>query len=197
LAQRMRANESLTAVGFILISSASDAPEVKSPSETGPIIRLTKPFSADQLAKALAAATGSPSPSTADANSNAASGIRVLVVDDSASARSHIRRAPKAASLDCIVEAKDGEQAVAFLEKENFDLVVTDYNMPHLDGLGVIDFIRRHSSTPSLPVILVTTETDPAKLEAVRQLGVSAICDKSFPIEVIRKILQRRGEGHV
>jgi serine/threonine protein kinase len=197
LAHRLRADESLTGVGFVLISSGTDAQDVKSFSPTGDIIRLTKPFSAEQLAKSLAAAIKSLSALPADAPSSAASGIRVLVVDDSASARSHIRRTLKAAGLDSIAEAKDGEQAVAFLKKENFDLVVTDYNMPHLDGLGVIDFIRRHSSTPSLPVILVTTETDPAKLEAVRQLGVSAICDKSFPIEVIRTILQRREEGHV
>jgi two-component system chemotaxis response regulator CheY len=121
----------------------------------------------------------------------------VLVVDDSASARSHMRRVLKAAGLDCIVEAEDGEQALALLEKETFHLVVTDYNMPRLDGRGVIDFIRSHSSMASLPVILVTTETDPAKLEEVRKLGVSAICDKSFPLEVIRRILERRGKGHV
>ena len=79
------------------------------------------------------------------------------------------------------------------LEKETYDLVVTDYNMPRLDGQGLIDFIRRRSSTPSVPVILVTTETDPGKLEAVRQLGVSAICDKSFKPEVVRGVMAQLG----
>jgi serine/threonine protein kinase len=197
LVRRMRSEESLTRVGFVLITSASDAQEVNPLARIGDIIRLTKPFSAQQLDKALTAAIASPSSSTPNANSNTVDEIRVLVVDDSTPARSHIRGVLKAAGLDYIVEANDGEQAVALLAKERFDLVVTDYNMPHLDGRGVIDFIRNQSSTASLPVILVTTETDPAKLEAVRQLGVSAICDKSFPLEVIRTILQRRGEGHV
>lgn len=189
LARRMRGEASLAAVGFVLISSESDAPELHSLSQVGPIIRLTKPFSAEQLAEALKAATASSTP-------DAAGQIRILVVDDSTVARSHIRRVLLGAGLTGIVEARDGKEAVDHLKKESFDLVVTDYNMPNLDGRGLIDFIRNQSSTPSVPVILVTTETDPAKLEAVRRLGVEAICDKSFPLEVIRQILQRRGGGH-
>jgi serine/threonine protein kinase len=192
LARRMRAEPSLAAVGFVLISSESDAPELHSLSRAGPIIRLTKPFSAEQLAEALKAATERSSHSTPDA----AEQIRILLVDDSTAARSHVRRVLTGAGLNGIVEAKDGQEAVGLLKKETFDLVVTDYNMPNLDGRGLIDFIRNHSSTPAVPVILVTTETDPAKLEAVRRLGVEAICDKSFPLEVIRQILQRRGGGH-
>jgi two-component system chemotaxis response regulator CheY len=92
-----------------------------------------------------------------------------------------------------VVQAADGAEARTLLEKETFDLVVTDYNMPRLDGRGLIDFIRRRSSTPSVPVIVVTTETDPAKLAAVRQLGVATICDKSFPPEVVRGLLEKLG----
>jgi serine/threonine protein kinase len=195
LAHRIRSVMPHAGVSFVLITSASDTQEANRLTHTGDIIRLTKPFSAEQLDKALTMASSSSS--TAVANPNTADVIRVLVVDDSAAARTHIRSVLKAAGLDCIVEAKDGAQAVAMLEKEAFDLVVTDYNMPHLDGRGVIDFIRSNRSTANLPVILVTTETDPAKLEAVRQLGISAICEKSFPLEVIRTILQRRGEEHV
>jgi serine/threonine protein kinase len=197
LAHRIRSALPHAGVGFVLITSASDNQEANRLTHTGDIIRLTKPFSAEQLDQALSAAIARVSSSTAVANPHTATEIRVLVVDDSAAARIHIRSVLKAAGLDCIVEAKDGAQAVALLEKETFDLVVTDYNMPRLDGRGVIDFIRSNRSTANLPVILVTTETDPAKLEAVRQLGVSAICEKSFPLEVIRTILQRRGEEHV
>jgi serine/threonine protein kinase len=197
LARRMRAEPSLAGVGFVLVSSESDAAQLQALGQLGPISRLTKPFTAEQLAQALKAATDNASRSTPGENPGAAGRIRILVVDDSAAARSHIRRVLASAGLDCIVEAPDGEQAVALLNKESFDLVVTDYNMPRLDGRGVIEFIRSQSATPSVPVILITTETDPAKLEAVRRLGVAAICDKSFPLEVIRSILQRRGGGHV
>jgi len=197
LARRMQAEGPLSAVGFVLISSESDAQQLGSLSQADNVIRLTKPFTADQLAAALAAAAGTSTLPRSDVASNPAGKIRVLLVDDSDTARGHIRRALTGAGLDCITEAKDGEQAVTLLKQEAFDLVVTDYNMPRLDGRGLVDFIRNRSSRPSVPVILVTTETNAAKLDAVRQLGVSAICDKSFPLEVIRKILERRGEGNV
>jgi two-component system chemotaxis response regulator CheY len=120
----------------------------------------------------------------------------VLVVDDSAAARSHIRGVLGGLGLDRVVEAPDGAAAVRLLEKEAFDLVVTDYNMPRLDGRGLIEFIRRRSATPSVPVIVVTTETDPAKLAAVRRLGVAAVCDKSFRPDVVRGVVQGLGGGH-
>ena len=47
--------------------------------------------------------------------------------------------------------------------KETFDLVVTDYNMPRLDGRALIDYIRHRSTMPSIPIIMVTTETNPTK----------------------------------
>jgi serine/threonine protein kinase len=197
LARRMRSDNTLSTVGFVLISSATDVPESSSLSQAGHFIRLTKPFSKEQLAEALKAATEGATPSTPRVNPDATDQVRILVVDDSVVARNHIRQVLAAAGMERIVEAKDGKQAVDLMAKESFDLIVTDYNMPNLDGRGLIDFIRNQSSTPEVPVILVTTETDPAKLEAVRRLGVAAICDKSFPVEVIRQILQRRRGAHV
>jgi two-component system chemotaxis response regulator CheY len=114
-------------------------------------------------------------------------------VDDSAAARAHIRKVLIELGLREIVEAPDGAEAIAALEKDAYDLVVTDYTMPRVDGRGLIEYIRRRSTKRDLPVIMVTTETDPIKLEAVRQLGVLAICDKSFKPEVVRSVLERAG----
>jgi serine/threonine protein kinase len=197
LLRLLRADAPLVNVGFILISSEAEASDSESRSLLGRFIRLTKPFSSEQLAEALKAATVSTAPSSQAAEPDDAGNIRVLLVDDSTAARGHIRRVLASAGLRCVVEAKDGGEAVALLSKGSFDLVVTDYNMPQLDGRGVIDFIRNQSATPDVPVILVTTETDPAKLDAIRHLGVAAICDKSFPLDVIRQILKRREAGHV
>jgi serine/threonine protein kinase len=190
LAQKMRAEERLTATGFILISSQADTAEANLLSQVGNTVRLPKPFDLDQLAQALSVATASPA---RQAGPTVTGNLRVLVVDDSAAARTHIRGVLAGLGLRHIVEAADGAEAVTLLEKESFDLVVTDYNMPRLDGLGLIRFIRQRSATPSVPVIVVTTETDPAKLAAVRQLGVSAISDKSFKPEVVRGVLESMG----
>src|SRR5262249_15770104 len=90
-----------------------------------------------------------------------------------------------------VTEAGDGAEAIALFETGAFDLVVTDYNMPRLDGRGLVDFIRHRSARPSVPVIVTTTETDPAKLGAAPKPGASAICDKDVKPEVIREALGR------
>jgi serine/threonine protein kinase/DNA-binding response OmpR family regulator len=183
LAQKMWAEQGLSSLGFVLITSQADAEEahLQSPRD-GKLVRLVKPFDADQLASALASVTGDRS---------APAGLRVLLVDDSAAARAHVRGVLAGLGLNDIIESGDGAAAAALLEKQTFDLVVTDYNMPRLDGRGLIEFIRRRSAIPSVPVILTTTETDPARLEAVRQLGVSIICDKRFRPEEVRAVLDK------
>jgi two-component system chemotaxis response regulator CheY len=180
LAQKMRAENPGSSPGFVLITSQTDAQEANLSGLAVNTVRLHKPFDETQLATALAAAgVGAPLRR------------RVLVVDDSAAARVHIRSVLAGLELHHIVEAGDGAEAVAILEKDAFDLVVTDYNMPRLDGRGLLEFIRQRSSNPAVPVIVVTTETNPDKLAALRQLGVSAICDKSFPPEAVRAVVDK------
>jgi serine/threonine protein kinase len=183
LAQQVWAEKRLAATGFVLITSQTEVGQASSPGHAADLVRLPKPFDADHLAQALAAAT----------RRKAEGGWRVLVADDSAAARSHVRSVLAGLGVNRVTEAADGAEARALLERESFDLVVTDYHMPRLDGRGLIEFIRRRGQGASLPVILVTTETDPARLDAVRQLGVSAICDKHFPAEVVRAVLQTLG----
>jgi CheY-like chemotaxis protein/tRNA A-37 threonylcarbamoyl transferase component Bud32 len=186
LAQRLRAEERLSRTGFVLITSQADAQEAHLPGDAGDPVRLAKPFGLDQLLLALSEARGRAGPRPAGS-------LRVLVVDDSAAARVHVRGVLRGLGVGQIVEAADGAEAVALLEKETFDLVVTDYTMPRLDGRGLIEFIRQRSRTPAVPVIVVTTETDPAKLDAVRRLGVSAISDKTFKPEVVLGVLNKLG----
>ncbi len=187
LAQKLRSEGRPADIGFILITSQTDVQDANLLSQAGNAVRLPKPFDLEQLAQALAAASGS------SGAPHGTGDLRVLVVDDSAAARVHIRGVLTGLGLRHIAEAADGAEAVTVLQKEQYDLVVTDYNMPRLDGRGLVEFIRRHSPTPSVPVIVVTTETDPGKLDALRQLGVSAICAKSFPPDVVRGVLERLG----
>lgn len=186
LAQKLRAEPTLSTTGFVLIASATDGNEADLLSTVPHAIRLPKPFDAEKLAGALRAAAGSHSSSPA-----AWDGMRVLLVDDSAAARIHVRKVLEGLGLRQITEVADGAEAVALLECGIYDLVVTDYTMPRLDGRGLIDFIRHRSAVPNLPVIMVTTETDAAKLDAVRQLGVLAICDKKFESAHVRAALER------
>ncbi|HEY7426516.1 MAG TPA: response regulator [Gemmataceae bacterium] len=188
LAQRIREESKTAAPGFVLISSEAEAAEAGPLSKCGQAVLLHKPFTPEQLVEALRTVSVAPPPPSSTAERGK---LRVLIVDDSAAARLHARRVLQELGLAQFVEAADGAQAVATMAREPFDLIVTDYNMPFLDGRGLVGYLKQNPATASIPIILVTTEPDPGKLEAMRQLGVTAICDKSLPSEVVRKIIDQ------
>ena len=117
--------------------------------------------------------------------------LRVLIVDDSTVARRHAQATLTRLGFSRFTQADDGSTAIEELEKASFDLVVTDYNMPQMDGQQLITYIRQASNQRHVPIIMVTTEFDPQKLAAVYQLGVSAICNKSFDLELVRNIVMK------
>jgi serine/threonine protein kinase len=187
LAQQIRAESKDAGPGFVLISSEGASSEAGGLSKCDKAVVLQKPFTPEQLGEALRlVSTAQPlSASTTERGK-----IRALIVDDSAVARRHIQGVLTGLGLSQFVTAADGAQAVAAVAGGTFDLIVTDYNMPYMDGRGLVGYLKQNPATASIPIIMVTTEQDPGKLEAVRQLGV-AVCDKSFPTEVARKIIDQ------
>jgi serine/threonine protein kinase/DNA-binding NarL/FixJ family response regulator len=202
LVEKMWAQQPESPPGFVIITSQSDAEEANLPSSTAHAVLLPKPFDQNQLAEALLAAMSGPSSRTCtDLPSRGRDSgkstdpsdhgrLRVLIVDDSALARVHIRAVLKELGITQFVEAADGARAVAALASGSFDLIVTDYNMPFMDGGGLVAYLKQNPATASVPIIMVTTETDPGKLEPVRKLGVT-VCDKSFQRDAVRKILDQ------
>jgi CheY-like chemotaxis protein len=203
LAERLCAEGADRAPAFLLISS--EGAVVGSLSRAGNAQVLTKPFSLEQLAEALSALThralvpGSPTQEFSRIVPAGHQGepkvdrarLKVLLVDDSATARAHVRGVLQGLGLSRIVEAENGATAVARAVTDPVDLIVTDYNMPLMDGHGLLGFLRQNPATAAVPVIMVTTETDPRKLDAVRQLGGVDVCDKCFGPEVVGPILER------
>ncbi len=197
LAQQVRAESLATAPGFVLISSESESADANGLTRCGQAVMLHKPFSREKLIDALSLVSG-PSfkdrlsaAGAAPAPGRTRSGARILIVDDSAAARTHVRSVLAGLGATQCAEAADGAQAVAALVRDAFDLIVTDFNMPFMDGGGLVGYLKQNPATAALPIIMVTTETDPAKLNAVRKLGVAAICDKSFPPEVVGGVLDQ------
>jgi two-component system chemotaxis response regulator CheY len=189
LAQQFRGEGNAEAPGFVLISSEAESAGVGTLSKCGKAVLLHKPFTPAQLAEALQLVSGKGQlelPAAAAARERGT--LHVLIVDDSTPARLHARRVLEGLGLRQFVEAADGAQAVAAVAREPFDLIVTDFNMPYLDGLGLAAYLKQNPSTAAVPIIMVTTETDPGKLDAVRQLGVT-VCDKSFRADEVRGIL--------
>lgn len=177
---------------FVLISS-EDRPKILDPvRQSGVCSILPKPYGVEQLEAALRTALDTLTPDdTLEQAGIALDELRVLVVDDSALARRFIKRVLENLGMHEFVEAADGAQAAALLDQSAFDLVVTDYNMPEMDGRALIEHIRRSSWQNSVPILMVTSETDDQRLAAVHALGVVGVCDKPFEPAMVKQLLQQ------
>ena len=112
-------------------------------------------------------------------------------VDDSAMARKHIARVLNNLGIHNITTAENGRQAMELIERNFFDLVVTDFNMPEMDGEALTRYIRERSSQRSIPVLMVTSEESGSRLSAVQQAGVSGICDKPFDTATVKQMIRQ------
>lgn len=192
LVQRMRNDPALAHTPFILISSET-RPQILDPvRQSGVCGILPKPFTEAQLDTALRATMDYlDQDSTLDVEEVDLTSLKVLMVDDSPSARRFMRRTMENLGIRHFVEASNGVEAVAIMADTAFDLVVTDYNMPEMDGKGLLDYIRNNSWQSSVPVLMVTSESNEGRLAAVEEAGVSGICDKPFEPRTVRALLTR------
>jgi two-component system, chemotaxis family, chemotaxis protein CheY len=192
LIAQMRATPSLLTTPFILVSSETRFSMLDPIRQSGVSGILPKPFSPDQLRAALNATLDllNLDESLEDAGFNPEI-LRVLVVDDSAIARKFIRRVLSNLGVQHFFEAENGRIAAEMLADTAVDLVVTDYNMPEMDGQALIEHIRTQSWQKSVPVLMVSSETNSGRLAAVEELGVVGMCDKPFEPAVVRSLLSR------
>lgn len=188
LVTAMRADPDLETIPFILISSET-RPQVLDPvRQCGACSIVGKPFSEQQLSRALYAAADYLNPPE-DLDVAEIESLRVLLVDDSKASRRHLHRLLTELGIERITEAVNGKEAVALLQETMVDLVITDYNMPEMDGRELTEYIRTQSWQNAVPVLMVTSEQNMGRLAAVERAGVSAICDKPFEAGSIRKLI--------
>lgn len=188
LVAAMRAERELETVPFILVSSET-RPQVLEPvRQSGACSIVAKPFNEQQLSRALYAAADYLNPPE-DIDVAEIENLRVLLVDDSLSSRRHLRRLLSELGIERITEAVNGKEAVDLLQQTMVDLVITDYNMPEMDGRELTEYIRTQSWQAEVPVLMVTSEQNMGRLAAVERAGVSAICDKPFEAGSIRRLI--------
>jgi two-component system chemotaxis response regulator CheY len=118
----------------------------------------------------------------------------ILAVDDSASVRMAMRIALSGAGYS-VTEAGDGAEGLAKLQAGRFDMVVTDLNMPRMDGLTMIRELRRLPGCAGIPVIFVTTESDDGVKAQAKAAGATGWLVKPFQpdqiVRVAKKVLGR------
>src|ERR1700722_11858770 len=113
----------------------------------------------------------------------------ILTVDDSISMRQVVAFALLAAG-DEVTEASDGVDAVAKLSG-SVDMVITDLNMPRMDGIELIRHIRTQSIHKHIPILMLTTESQPAKKEAAKAAGATGWIVKPFRPEQLLAAVSR------
>lgn len=119
---------------------------------------------------------------------------KILVVDDSRTTRQVLNFSLTDAGYE-VVEAADGHDALSILERDAFDLVISDLKMPRLDGLDLTRRIRSNPDTRKLPVIILTTESAEEKKQEGKQAGANCWIVKPFQpdqlLEVVKFSLEK------
>jgi two-component system, chemotaxis family, chemotaxis protein CheY len=116
--------------------------------------------------------------------------LRILAIDDSRTIRSLVQKVMHDAGFQCAL-ADDGVQGVAKFHEDPPDVVITDINMPNLDGYGVISAIRGGSVHRNVPILVLTTESAPHLKARAREAGATGWIVKPFDDVAIVSVVRR------
>jgi two-component system chemotaxis response regulator CheY len=123
--------------------------------------------------------------------------IKFLVVDDFSTMRRIVRNLLKELGFTNVDEAEDGAVALQKLKGGGFDFIVTDWNMPNMDGLTLLQTVRADPNLKALPVLMVTAEAKKENIIAAAQAGASGYVVKPFTAatlnEKLTKIFEKMG----
>ncbi|WP_029416721.1 response regulator [Brevundimonas bacteroides] len=115
----------------------------------------------------------------------------VLTVDDSRTMRDMLRLALAEASFE-VVQAVDGVHGLEVLSQTEPDVIITDINMPNMDGFGFIEAVRRDERRRGTPILVLTTESDAAKKQRARAAGATGWIVKPFDpaklVDAVRRV---------
>jgi len=121
--------------------------------------------------------------------------MRFLVVDDFSTMRRIIRNLLKELGYNNVDEAEDGSMALAKLNRDSYDFIVSDWNMPVMDGLELLKAVRADAKLAHIPMLMVTAEAKKENIIAAAQAGASSYVVKPFTAatldEKISKILEK------
>ncbi len=115
---------------------------------------------------------------------------KILAVDDSASIRQMVNFTLKGAGYD-VVEAVDGKEGLAKAHADKFDMIITDLNMPHMDGIQLITAARKLPAYNFIPILMLTTESQAEKKEAGKTAGATGWIVKPFNAEQLIAVVKK------
>jgi two-component system chemotaxis response regulator CheY len=117
--------------------------------------------------------------------------LDVLIVDDSAAIRKILQRVLRQAEIPIgnVFEAGDGVEALSKLASQNIGLILSDINMPNMDGLELLSKVKANETWKNLPMVMVSTEGSQAKVLEAVELGAAGYVRKPFTAEQIKEKL--------
>lgn len=115
--------------------------------------------------------------------------IRTLIVDDSSVMRKIVERALRQAGLDALVvhEAGSGAEGIEVLKREKVDIILSDINMPVMDGLEFLRQLKAQGLAAGVPVIMITTESSEEHVKQAIQAGAVGYIRKPFTAEQVKE----------
>jgi two-component system, chemotaxis family, chemotaxis protein CheY len=119
---------------------------------------------------------------------------RVLVVEDSATMRGFVTAALESTGPYDVTQAESGFHALKILPRGRYDLIITDINMPDINGLELVRFIRESETHKGTPLIIISTDGREADRDRGMKLGANAYLTKPFApeklLEIVRSLLK-------
>jgi two-component system chemotaxis response regulator CheY len=119
-----------------------------------------------------------------------ASALRVLIVDDQLTSRLLIRGGLQDLGVTDIEMASNGEEGFNLMKAKPAHLVISDFNMPKLDGLGFLRAVRTYPPTQKIGFILLTGRSDKELIERATKLGVNNVIAKPFTMPVLKEKIE-------
>ena len=115
--------------------------------------------------------------------------VTTLIVDDSAVMRKIVERALRQAGLDALIvrEAGNGHEGIEILKVHSVDLILSDINMPSMDGLEFVRQIAARNLAPGVPVVMITTESSEEHVKEAIQAGARGYIRKPFTAEQVKQ----------
>jgi len=121
---------------------------------------------------------------------NIGSGKRVVVVDDSKTIRGMVSFILRDMGFE-VIAAADGQEALETLMTNKVTLIITDWNMPVMDGPTLVGEVRNKTVNKVTPILMVTTENDQAKITQARELGATGWIVKPFTPDKLKKVVEK------
>jgi two-component system chemotaxis response regulator CheY len=116
---------------------------------------------------------------------------KILAVDDSPTMRRIIVNTLKRAGYSNVIEASDGKDALAKIKVENPNLVITDWNMPEMDGLTFVSTLRSMDNFKDIPVLMVTARSVKEDILVAMKAGVTSYIVKPFTSDTLKEKIER------